>query len=188
MKRTLHATALAATTLVLAVLPGVALAGNPKGAVQDAKQLRVLVNDSPSAQLFSDAARLVQQMSSSREALLQQKAKLGDIVRTADPALSKALRKLGAWKPTSAFGKGMRGYALWIVGVEAQAVSGAAKALRGYEKLMPAAQERTLQAAVEAFVGKLKAIIKGNNAKLGAARIGIPDDEIKAISALSASG
>ena len=188
MMRTLRATALAATTLSLAVLPGVALAGNPKGAVQDAKQLRVLVNDSPSAQLFSDAARLVQQMSSSREALLQQKAKLDAVLRTADPALSTALRKLGAWTPASAFGKGMRGYALWIVGIEAQAVSGAEQALRGYEKLTPAAQERTLQAVVTAFTGKLRAIIKGNNAKLGAARVGIPDDEIKAISALSASG
>ena len=49
MMQTLRATALAATTLSLAVLPGAALAGNPMGAVQDAKQLRVLVNDSPSA-------------------------------------------------------------------------------------------------------------------------------------------
>ena len=76
-------TALAATTALLALLPGVARAGNPKGAVADAKVLRTLVTESPSAARFRKAQNLVWQMKASQAALARGRTTLPRAVRTA---------------------------------------------------------------------------------------------------------
>ena len=75
----------------LAVLPGAALAGNPKGAVADAKVLRVLVSESPSAARYRETQSLIWAMNASPAALARGRSLLPKTVRAALPLDVKRL-------------------------------------------------------------------------------------------------
>ena len=174
-----------AVAVALAVTPGNALAGNPKGAVQDALLLRSQVTESRSARLFGDVASAIRYMSGSRTALLQERTLLPGLLVTANRAMPVTLQQLGAWQPASAFGRGMRTYALWLVGSEVAALAAAQTSLHGLGHLRPPAQERALRAAVTGFLIRLGAINTGFSAHLGTAGTGVPADELAAVSRIS---
>ena len=61
MMRRILTAAVVAVAAGLALVPGVALAGNPQGAVVDSKILGSLVNNSRSSALFGDTADAVEE-------------------------------------------------------------------------------------------------------------------------------
>ena len=164
----------------LALVPGVALAGNPKGAVIDAKILASLVNNSRASALFGDTADAVEGIYGSPDAILKQRVKFASHVREADKVISANLAKVKAWKPQSTLGVRMRAYSVWIVGAEAHAVAGVAKALVGFEQRSSKEQLKVLNPALDQFVTEVRAIVKGNGNALNQARTGIPTDEVAA--------
>ena len=181
-------TALAATTALLALLPGVALAGNPKGAVADAKVLRTLVTESPSAARFRKAQNLVWQMKASQAALARGRTTLPRAVRAALAAIPTSFGGLQAWQPQSTFGRQLRNYALWLVASEHNALARAAATLDGVEGKSKKAQLSTLSTAVKGFVKDIDTLTAANDGQLGAAGQGIPADEKSAVVAFSVSG
>lgn len=186
--RTRILTVLVATTALLALLPDVALAGNPKGAVADAKVLRRLVSESPSAARFSEIQSLVVQMSASPAALARGRATLPSATRAGLAATAQTFAALQAWKPRSAFGRQFRRYALWLVGTEHNAVARAAATLDGVERKPKAAQLKALGTAVKDFVDDFTALNAANDGQLGATGQGIPADEKSAVANFSAAG
>ena len=164
----------------LALVPGVALAGNPQGAVVDSKLLALLVNNSRSSVLFGDVANAVEGIYGSPAAILKQRVKFASQVREADKVISANLAKVKAWKPQSTLGVHMRAYSLWIVGAEAHAVAGVAKSLVGFEQLSSKEQPKVLSPALDQFVKEVRAIVSGNSSVLSQARSGIPADETAA--------
>ncbi len=164
----------------LALVPGVALAGNPQGAVVDMKVLAALVNNSRSSTLFGDMTKAVEGIYGSPDAILKQRVKFASQTREADKVISANLAKVKAWKPQSTLGVHMRAYSLWIVGAEAHAVAGVAKALVGFEQRSSKEQLKVLNPALDKFVAEVRALIKGNSSALSHARTGIPTDEVAA--------
>ena len=181
-------TALVATATLLALTPGGALAGNPKGAVQDARMLRALVSENPSAARFDEVKALVAQMQASQAALARGRAKLPKAVRTALVAMSQSFEGLRAWKPQSTFGRQLRIYALWLTATEHNALGRASVALRGVEAKPVAAQLKALGTALKGFVKDIDTMNAAKDGQLGAAGRGVPADELSAVSAFSSSG
>lgn len=180
MRRKILTAAVVAVAAGLALVPGVALAGNPKGAVIDAKILASLVNNSRASALFGDTADAVEGIYGSPDAILKQRVKFASHVREADKVISANLAKVKAWKPQSTLGVHMRAYSVWIVGAEAHAVAGVAKALVGFEQRSSKEQLKVLNPALDQFVTEVRAIVKGNGNALNQARTGIPTDEVAA--------
>lgn len=183
-----NVTALAATTALLALLPNVALAGNPKGAVADAKVLRTLVTESPSAARFREAQNLFLQMNASQAALARGRDTLPKAVSTALAAIPQSFGGLQGWLPQSTFGKNLRNYALWLVASEHNALAHADTTLHGLAGKSKAAQLKTLGAAVNGFVKEIDALTAAKNGQLAAAGQGIPADEKSAVIAFSERG
>lgn len=172
----------------LAVLPGAALAGNPKGAVADAKVLRVLVSESPSAARFRETKSLVAEMSSSPAAFVRARTRLPKTVRTALAAIPQSFGGLQAWRPQSTFGAKLRNYSLWLVATEHNALARAAATLDGVERKSTKLQLKALDTAVTGFVKDIEALTAANDGQLTAAGQGIPADEKQAVVAFSTSG
>ena len=145
-------TSLVATTALLALLPGVALAGNPKGAVADAQVLRTLVTESPSAARFRAAQNLVWQMKASPAALARSRTALPKAVHTALTAIPQPFGGLQAWRPQSTFGRQLRNYALWLVASQHHALARAVATLRDVEGKPKKAQLTAVSTAVKGFV------------------------------------
>ena len=176
------------TAALLAVLPGTALAGNPKGAVADAKVLRVLVSESPSAARFRETQNLVAEMSSSQAAFTRGRTALPRAVRTALATNPQSFGGLQAWKPRSTFGAKLRNYALWLVASQHNALARAAATLDGVERKSTKARLKALDTAVKGFVKDIEALTAANGGQLTAAGQGIPADEKQAVVAFSTSG
>ena len=181
-------TALMVATALLALLPGVALAGNAKGAVQDAKVLRTLVTESPAAARFRVAQNLIWQMKASPAALARGRTTLPTAVRSALTAIPKSFGGLQSWLPQSTFGRQLRTYALWLVASQHNTLARAVATLSGVEGKPKAAQLTALNTAVKGFVKDIATLTAANGGQLAAAGRGIPADEKTAVSAFSMSG
>lgn len=172
----------------LAMLPGAALAGNPKGAVADAKVLRMLVSESPSAARFRETQGLVAEMLSSQAAFARGRSTLPKTVRTALAAIPPSFGGLQAWKPQSTFGAKLRNYALWLVASEHNALARAAKTLDRVETKSTKARLKAIDTAVKGFVKDIDALTAAKAGQLTAAGQGIPADEKRAVVTFSTSG
>lgn len=184
--RTLVAVAL--TSALVAIVPAGALAGNPKGAVNDAKKLRVLVSESKSDSLYRQVQDLVYQMHQSKTAFEKQKTKLAPAMRAALDQIPFSFGGLQAWTPESAFGSQMRRYALWLVASEHNALARGVQTLQGVEKKPASVQATLIRQAVNGFWDDVTAIGSQNNSQLAAAGQGIPADEKQAVQRFSVSG
>ncbi len=172
----------------LAVLPGTALAGNPKGAVADAKVLRVLVSESPAAARFRETKSLVAEMTASPAVFVRARTTLPRTVRTALAAIPQSFGGLQAWRPQSRFGAKLRNYSLWLVASEHNALARAAATLDGVERKSTKAQLKAFETAVAGFVKDVQKLAAANDGQLSAAGQGIPADEKQAVVRFSTSG
>ena len=172
----------------LAVLPGAALAGNPTGAVADAKVLRVLVSESPSAARYRETQSLIWAMNASPAALARGRSLLPKTVRAALAAIPQSFGGLQAWRPQSTFGAKLRNYSLWLVATQHNALARAAATLDGVEQKSTKAQLKALDTAVNGFVKDIEALTAANGGQLTSAGQGIPADEKQAVVTFSTSG